>query len=310
MSANRTMKASVFSSFFSEPARAIEVYNAAAGTDYAVDTPIEFNTLEDVLFKNRMNDISFLLDGKLIVLIEHQSMLNDNMALRMLLYIGRLYEKLLNDNSSIYREKRIALAAPQFIVMYNGAKAIPQRSQQKLSEAFSIGQEEAKLELTVDVFDIGIHEGEPEPGILQESESLKEYSTFVHEVNYGLQHGKLPFDQAVSRAIRVCIQRDIMKGFLQEHGAEVENMLYTEWNIDDMCRVAREEGWEDGLEQGMERGLEQGMEQGMKQGREAGESLFAQLIRCLITDQRMGDVELVTKDKNARLRLYQEYKLQ
>ena len=35
MSANRTMKASVFSSFFSEPARAIEVYNAAAGTNYA-----------------------------------------------------------------------------------------------------------------------------------------------------------------------------------------------------------------------------------------------------------------------------------
>ena len=141
---------------------------------------------------------------------------------------------------------------------------------------------------------------------MQESESLKEYSTFVHEVNYGLQHEKLPFEQAVSRAIRVCIQRDIMKGFLQEHGAEVENMLYTEWNIDDMCRVAREEGWEDGLEQGNATG----MKQGMKQGREAGESLFAQLIRCLITDQRMGDVELVTKDKNARLRLYQEYKLQ
>ena len=52
----------------------------------------------------------------------------------------------------------------------------------------------------------------------------------------------------------MCIQRDVMKGFLQEHGAEVENMLYTEWNIDDMCRVAREEGWEDGLEQGWERG--------------------------------------------------------
>ena len=161
-----------------------------------------------------------------------------------------------------------------------------------MSEAFAIGKKEIKLELIVDVVDIGIHEGEPE--ILQESESLKEYSTFLHEVNYGLRHEKQPFDQAVSRAIRVCIQRDIMKEFLQEHGAEVENMLYTEWNIDDMCRVAREEGWEDGLEQ----------------GREAGESLFAQLIRCLITDQRMGDVELATKDKNARMRLYREYKLQ
>jgi hypothetical protein len=40
------------------------------------------------------NDISFLLDGKLVVLIEHQSSLNRNMPLRLLLYIGRVYEKI------------------------------------------------------------------------------------------------------------------------------------------------------------------------------------------------------------------------
>lgn len=55
---------------------------------------------------------------------------------------------------------------------------------------------------------------------------------------------------------------------------------------------------------------EESWEAGEKAGREAGESLFAQLIRCLLADQRMADVELATEDKNARLRLYREYKIQ
>jgi hypothetical protein len=53
--------------------------------------------LEGVLFKARMNDISFEIGDKLVVLIEHQSTINPNMPLRLLLYIGRVYEKILGD---------------------------------------------------------------------------------------------------------------------------------------------------------------------------------------------------------------------
>jgi hypothetical protein len=38
---------------------------------------------------DRINDISFEIGGKLVVLIEHQSTINHNMALRLLLYIAR-----------------------------------------------------------------------------------------------------------------------------------------------------------------------------------------------------------------------------
>ncbi len=71
--ANREYKDSVFTLYMREPRRLVEVYNAIFDTDYPLDTPIEINTLEGALFQNRMNDISFILDGKLIVLIEHQS---------------------------------------------------------------------------------------------------------------------------------------------------------------------------------------------------------------------------------------------
>ncbi|MDR1571740.1 MAG: Rpn family recombination-promoting nuclease/putative transposase, partial [Clostridiales Family XIII bacterium] len=105
---NREYKSSMFALFFNDAEKLIEVYNAVENAYYAKDTAIEINTLEDALFMDRLNDISFLLDGKLIVLIEHQSTLNENMPLRLLLYIGRIYEKLL-DGRNIYRQRLIRI---------------------------------------------------------------------------------------------------------------------------------------------------------------------------------------------------------
>ena len=51
-------------------------------------------------------------------------------------------------------------------------------------------------------------------------------------------------------------------------------MLFTEWNMEDACRVAKEEameqGFAQGLEQGMAKGIEQGIEKGIEQGIERG----------------------------------------
>jgi hypothetical protein len=45
---------------------------------------ITINTLGNVLFLGRRNDISFLVGYKPVVLIEHQSTINSNMPLRFL----------------------------------------------------------------------------------------------------------------------------------------------------------------------------------------------------------------------------------
>lgn len=51
-------------------------------------------------------------------------------------------------------------------------------------------------------------------------------------------------------------------------------MLYTEWNMEDACRVAKEEameqGFAQGLEQGIAKGIEEGLEQGIAKGLEQG----------------------------------------
>ena len=88
MEANRNYKDSVFSCFFSDPKRLVEVYNAIEDTNYPLDTNVQINTLEQVLYRGIANDLSFILGNKnkeLVVLIEHQSTINPNMALRLLM---------------------------------------------------------------------------------------------------------------------------------------------------------------------------------------------------------------------------------
>jgi len=82
---NRKYKNSVFTKLFGTPEKALELYNAISGKNYPPDTKVKIVTLSDALYMEQLNDISFVIDGKLVVLIEHQSSINENMPLRMLM---------------------------------------------------------------------------------------------------------------------------------------------------------------------------------------------------------------------------------
>jgi predicted transposase/invertase (TIGR01784 family) len=258
--ANRTYKSSVFTSYFSDGEKLIEAYNAIEGKDYPKGTTVLINTLEDALFMERINDISFLLAGKLIVLIEHQSSVSENLPLRMLLYICRLYEKVL-DNDNIYRQSLVKIPRPDFIVLYNGDAEYPDKSEMRLSDAFEDADIPDLLELSVRVYNINQgHNRE----MLQRSKSLSDYAAFTGRVRENKAKG-LPLDRAIGEAVKYCISAGIMKNYLESNASEVENMLFTEFNIDDAKRVWQEEAMERGLSQGLERGLSQGLEKGIMQ---------------------------------------------
>ena len=246
MQANRKYKDSVFTKFFSEdPRRLVELYNAVAGTNYPKDTEIVINTLDDVLYKDRVNDLSFTIDGQLVVLVEHQSTPNENMALRMLIYLGRLYEKML-EPKMVYKRNRIPLPEPKFIVLYNGTDELPQHYQQKLSDAFVKPSTVPMIDLTVDVWNINYDETNH---LLQESEGLEDYSRFVASVRAMMVSG-LPLGKAIKAVIHAGKQGKAMQEFLNNHGNEVENMLFTEWDWDDALKVQHEEGIAEGLAKG------------------------------------------------------------
>ena len=246
----------MFTLLFSEPALLRELYCALEGVNLPPDAAVSINTLEDVLFMDLINDISFEIGGKLVVLIEHQSTVNPNIALRLLMYIARVYEKII-EGRNVYSKKQLPIPQPEFFVLYNGTDPFPDKETYRLSDSFeklkSLGLAEKDapaLELVVKV--ININEGRNRE-IAESCKKLAEYSAFVAKVRaLKIELGSL--EEAVREAIKYCQKHDILNEFLKLHAAEVLGMLMTEFNLDDALAVRYEDGFENGREEGREEG--------------------------------------------------------
>ncbi|GHU48525.1 hypothetical protein FACS1894120_6960 [Clostridia bacterium] len=136
MGANREYKDTVFTSLFRTPKQIVNLYNTLSGSNYSSDTPVKDVTLENVLYYGKHNDLAFVIDDKVVILIEQQSTLNENMPVRILIYIAKVYEKLL-ENEDVYKSKQIPLPRPDVVVLYNGTDEVTEdRRTLKLSSAF------------------------------------------------------------------------------------------------------------------------------------------------------------------------------
>jgi len=213
------------------------------------------------------NDISFEFGGKLVVLVEHQSTINPNMALRLLLLIARMLEKRIK-SKTLYSTKQLSIPWPEFYVLYNGTSPYPDEKILRLSDLYEKPQdlglpEKLKPLLDLEVKVININEGR-NIEIVNRCRKLFEYSAFIGKVRYFLsEFGNL--EEAIKEAVKYCEKHDILKEFLEIHGSEVLNMILEEWNTEDAIAYAREEGREDGIEQGLAIGIEKGRDEGREE---------------------------------------------
>ncbi len=233
---NRKYKNSVFTKLFGTPEKALELYNAISGRNYPENTKIKIVTLSDALYMEQLNDISFVIDDRLVVLIEHQSSINENMPLRMLIYIGREYERLTN-RRDLYKEHKIKIPSPEFVVLYNGEKEMADFTEMRLSDFFELGQGVPNLELVVKAYNINKGKNAE---MAAKSSALSGYEEFIAAVRENQQ--TMSLKDAVRVAINSCVGRNILVEFLTEHGSEVENMVFHEWNMQEALEVRFEEG--------------------------------------------------------------------
>jgi len=258
---NREYKDSVFTMLFSIKKNSLELYNAIENTNYGSDTDIKITTLSNVLVKGPKNDISFVLGDKILVLIEHQSTINNNIALRLLIYIARVYERIVDRNDR-YRKEKISIPKPEFIVLYNGTEDMPEQQELRLSEMFkdlNVG-EAPKLELAVKVYNINRGYNEE---FMKRSAVLKDYSIFVYLMKEYVK--SMGLGDAILKAIDDCIRRNVLKDFLESHKHEVYNMLLGDWNWDDALAVRYEEGVGKGFAKGVAIGETKGLLQAARQ---------------------------------------------
>ncbi len=248
---NRKYKDSVFVDLFSEDEKAKEnflsLYNALHGTNLQMSCPVENIRLDNVMYMNIINDVSCLVDNKIIVLAEHQSTINENMPLRFLEYIARLYEKL-QAPTDRYLKKLSKIPTPEFYVFYNGKEDYPETTTLKLSDAFITKSEQVPLELEVKVYNINTNKGAE---VLSRCKTLDEYSLFVQEVRKQTQ---LDPENGFTNAVKICIEKGILKEYLQRKSREVINMLVAEYDYDTDIAVQREESLRIGIQQGFSDG--------------------------------------------------------
>jgi hypothetical protein len=260
MNVNARYKDSVFSLLFSDPDLLRELYCALDDVSLPQDVPVTINTLENVLFMELINDISFEIGGKVVVLIEHQSSINQNMPLRLLMYIARVYEKMVKDRN-LYSSKRLTIPRPEFFVLYNGIAPYPEKEIMRLSEAFENPEalglpEKAAVALDLEVRVLNINEGRND-AIARRCRKLAEYSAFIAKArDFERELGDR--EEALKAAIKYCREHDILKEFLEQHATEVFSMLITEWNTDEAKKVWYEEGGEEEREKIVKNALAKG----------------------------------------------------
>ena len=256
---NREHKDSVFVDLFYEDETAEEnllsLYNALHDTNYQNVKNIHKIRVENVLYKNFKNDISFEVEQKVIVFGEHQSTVNKNMPLRCLMYAGRAYEQLV-DSEDRYRTALVKIPAPEFYTFYNGTAEFPLEQELFLSDAYLDSNGKA---------------------------SLEEYSLFIDTVR---KYSKE--EDSIKKAIHECMERGILADYLQRKGSEVMNMLIAEYSYEKDIQVKQEEAFQIGESRGKKEGilLSSKIFQTLKENPDYTNRQIADMVACTVKDVR------------------------
>lgn len=255
MNENREIKSSVFADLFGDDEKDgkrnfLSLYNAIHGINLRFeDTVIEQKKIPQSIYKTFNNDVSMLINGRLIVLLEHQSTPNQNMPLRCLEYYVHLLYGIVPAKVR-YNEKVYKIPSPEFYVFYNnGEKSVQKEYIMKLSDAFLETQTDLFCELKVKFIKINGAESRNLP-IVQNCGILKQYCEFMDIVlQHKTQMKNLSTQEEMQgcyeRAIKEAISRGILADYLSRKGTEVRNMFFGEYDYDLDMKVKAEEAREE-----------------------------------------------------------------
>lgn len=101
----------------------------------------------------------------------------------------------------------------------------------------------------------------------------------------------------MAEAGKACIDKDILKEFLEKNSSEVEDVILEEFDREWYEKKVREESQRIGVEEGIKEGIEK------------GEKRVLQLCQKLLEDGRNEELIRIAEDEKLREELYREYGL-
>lgn len=243
---NKQFKDNIFRYIFKNPKEFEGLYKSLTGKDISAEDVRLFD-LESVVTKDWRNDISFLTkDNKTIILMEAQSTMCANMAVRCLVYyadlIKSMYKSDVEFKADLYSEKNLMLPSPEFLVAYNGSSPLKYEVEE-LRRHFA--GDNGALNLNVQFMDINLPNLNKE--VERTSKSLYGYSFFLESYRQ-LKSSGCSIDEALKGALNRCREN----GYLLEYVDRKEFVIMSRscMTVEEEIQINRKIGIEEGIEKG------------------------------------------------------------
>ena len=248
---NREYKDRLFKFIFGNPENkewTLSLYNAVNGSSYTNPDDIKLTTLENVVYMNMKNDVSFLI-ADTMSFYEQQSSFNPNMPMRFFVYAGMVYSRYIETSQEYrkYSSKQQKAPTPKCICFYNGTSEKDDKTILKLSDSFD---SESDIEVVVTMINVNYGHNKE---LMEACKPLEEYAFFIDRVRM-YQKDSDNLEEAIDKAVEDLPDNSMIKQFLMINKAEVKRMCITEYNEEKIFAQQREEGRAEGKAEGRQEG--------------------------------------------------------
>ena len=246
----QNVKDSVFVKLFGEKKYLLQLYKELHPEDIDVtEKDIKTQSLQTTFVNTLYNDLGFTVEkngvSRFVILVEAQSVWNNNMTMRIFIYLGATYYQYLNEqNIELTEKKKVTLPAPELYLVYTGddRKNVPDTLELR-NQMF---EGKGMVDMTVKV----IHS----PGDTIIGQYIAFCKVFNEQVKlYGNK------EKAIEETIRICLEKGILEEFILKHRQEVMSMLATFFNEESQRDLHDRAKLQEGIEIGEKKGRTDGI---------------------------------------------------
>ena len=220
----RTVKDSVFTDLFQNKKYLLQLYKALHPEDHVTEDDLTDVTIKNVLTDNIYNDLGFVVEDRLMIFVEAQSSVwTVNIIVRALMYLVQTWHDYFErTKQNLYKSKKVQMPIPEIYVIFTGERKT-RPSEISLAQEFFAGKE-----CGIDVKVKMIYDG-------KEGDIINQYVLFTKICNEQMKkHGRTR--KAVTEAIRICKDRDVLREYLSNRESEVADIMMVLYDEEEIMR--------------------------------------------------------------------------
>lgn len=244
----RSAKDTVFRDLFSDKKYLLQLYKALHPEDSTItEDDLDIVTLQSILMNGVYNDLGFLVrDDRLLILVEAQSTWSPNIVIRSLLYLMSTYQEYFNKNKiQLYSSQKVHIPTPELYVIYTGDKANHPDVLSLKNEIFQ--STNCCIDAKVKVI------------YLNDTDNIiNQYIGFCRVFNDQVKrYGRTL--KAAKEIIKICRNMSLLNNYLAERELEVEGIMLTLFDQEQVWNIEKEHIKQKALSQGITQGITQGI---------------------------------------------------